>query len=272
MQQASRLRAAGKAASFGAEIGKMCFLFGDVRSPLDETLVIVEQTVHAQLAAVVDQCLHLGSLSLEHVLFLFRDDAQRQYRIHDFMEWKDNRAAAEEGEENEGDDGDDAAEEADTVARLPVSDFLTALELDAGIGDAVTAKAEALRTDKLRRHALAAQLTETMTTDEYLEYAALRQASFTYKKGKKFRDWLGISGLADSDTTDVLGFLAWEMVGLLVQASLAVRREFQSGDAAPEFAARPLRFQPDRIFDCPWQPDAREPLLPVHVREAARRI
>lgn len=48
----------------------------------------------------------------------------------------------------------------------------------------------------LQRLREADEVTRKMTREEYLEFAECRQASFTYKKIKKFRDWLNLSSMA----------------------------------------------------------------------------
>jgi transcription initiation protein SPT3 len=78
-----------------------------------------------------------------------------------------------------------------------------------------------------------------------MEYSECRQASFTYKKARKFREWLvggtsrpaslTLSNLAggsardlarlSDDTLEILGFLAYEIVQKLTEVSLAVKYE-----------------------------------------------
>ena len=68
-----------------------------------------------------------------------------------------------------------------------------------------------------------------MTQEEYIYYSECRQASFTYKKLKKFRDWVNFSSLYDTkpstDVLDVLGFLAYEMVSVLTETGIKIKRE-----------------------------------------------
>lgn len=71
-----------------------------------------------------------------------------------------------------------------------------------------------------------------MTIDEYIDYTKCREASFTYQNATKFKNWLNLIAyhhetysiqVADS-LIDVLGYLSWEMVGLVTLTSLIVRR------------------------------------------------
>ena len=99
--------------------------------------------------------------------------------------------------------------------------------------------------ETLRRLRHADLLTLSMSQAEYMEYSECRQASFTYKKARKFREWL-ICGTArpaslalatiaggtardlarlNDDTLEILGFLAYEIVQKLTEVSLAVKYE-----------------------------------------------
>lgn len=99
--------------------------------------------------------------------------------------------------------------------------------------------------ETLRRLRHADLITLSMSQSEYLEYSECRQASFTYKKARKFREWLvggtarpgclSLSTLAggnardlsrlNDDTLEILGFLAYEIVQKLTEVSLAVKYE-----------------------------------------------
>eukprot|EP00158_Paraphelidium_tribonemae_P003739 Partr_v1_DN26342_c0_g1_i2_m43123 putative Suppressor of Ty 3 homolog (S. cerevisiae) len=139
------------------------------------------------------------------------------------------------------------------------------------------------------------QITAAMNKQEYMEYAECRQASFTYKKPSRFRDWLRIdyyTGMKpNNDMLDILGFLCYEMVRTLTEQSLVVKLEMESrphseldganGNSQSEHnlvdsefldaAILGLReqFKPCSIFT---SPDERTPLSPVHVVEAYRRL
>lgn len=47
-----------------------------------------------------------------------------------------------------------------------------------------------------------------MTKEQYMDYSECRQASFTYKKAKKFRDW--VEAPMNDEIAEVLGYLSWE--------------------------------------------------------------
>lgn len=114
-----------------------------------------------------------------------------------------------------------------------------------------------------------------MTREEYMEYTACRQASFTYKKVKKFRQWFGtaINVQLNDDMVEVLGYLAWEMVGFVTQQAQQVKKQMEEGQY------RGLVQRSGGIINIKLQPhwamgkdSDKSPLLPAHIREALRRI
>jgi transcription initiation protein SPT3 len=115
-----------------------------------------------------------------------------------------------------------------------------------------------------------------MTKDEYVHYSECRQASFTYRKSKRFRDWIGMSNLIDSkpipDIIDVLGFLTFEIVATLTEEALRVKGDTEKG--SDENGSRKRR-RTDSVgerylFDGPSE--EKKPLRARHVMEAFRRL
>lgn len=68
-----------------------------------------------------------------------------------------------------------------------------------------------------------------MTREEYEHYSECRQASFTYRKAKRFREWANMAAYIDmrpnDDIIDILGFLTFEMVTTLTESALKVKKE-----------------------------------------------
>jgi transcription initiation protein SPT3 len=60
------------------------------------------------------------------------------------------------------------------------------------------------------------RITRNMDKEQYMDYSDCRQASFTYKKMKKFRDFVNLNAYIDmrpnDDILEILGFLCCEMV------------------------------------------------------------
>lgn len=118
--------------------------------------------------------------------------------------------------------------------------------------------------------------TKGMTKDEYVHYSECRQASFTYKKAKRFREWAGFGIVTDSkpndDIVDILGFLLYDVVQTLTEEALKVKKEedlkmSRNGDSD---AQSKKRKRETGLFDLPE--GERTPVTQKHVREAFRRL
>ena len=79
----------------------------------------------------------------------------------------------------------------------------------------------------LQRLKNADERTRGMTRDEYVHYSECRQASFTFRKSKRFREWAGFGTVTEAkpndDIVDILGFLTFEIVQTLTEEALKVK-------------------------------------------------
>jgi transcription initiation protein SPT3 len=89
--------------------------------------------------------------------------------------------------------------------------------------------------DSLQRLRDADEATRLMTKDEYVHYSECRQASFTFRKSKKFREFINAGAYLDvkpnDDIIDVLGFLAFEVVRELCVGAIALKNSFEEEEA-----------------------------------------
>lgn len=133
----------------------------------------------------------------------------------------------------------------------------------------------------LQRLRKADERTKAMTKEEYVTWSEYRQASFTYRKGKRFREWAGFGIVTDSkpsdDIVDILGFLTFEMVQTLTEMALKVKEQedlFKAqsggGGAADGEGSAKKRKRQQGLFDPPSE--GRTPIEPRHVQEAFRRL
>ena len=127
----------------------------------------------------------------------------------------------------------------------------------------------------LERLKLADARTRGMTKDEYVHYSECRQASFTYKKAKRFREWAGFGIVTDSkpndDVVDILGFLLYDIVQTLTEEALKVKAEedrYKARHGGSDQSKK--RKRQTGLFDP--KEEGTTPVTAKHVREAFRRL
>ena len=128
----------------------------------------------------------------------------------------------------------------------------------------------------LARLASADERTRNMTREEYVYWSDCRQASFTFRKGKRFREWAGFGTLVDAkpndDVIDILGFLTFEIVQTLTENALRVKAEkdFANRKNAKGQGEKKRKREECSLFS--MTEEGRTPVEPEHVREAFRRL
>ncbi|WWC85503.1 uncharacterized protein L201_000367 [Kwoniella dendrophila CBS 6074] len=214
---------------YTSEISQMMFVFGEVQDPLPETVRLVEDVVRGQIIEIVTRArllTHLRSsrfLSAEDLIFLIRDDRGKVNRLRTYLSWKDVRKRAKEDEERGGDvelevDGPDdktAAKGRKSMMKLPwelltpFSDYLRTLPNKQNRDDD-----DEEDEDEMQAH-----------------QDNCRQASFTYRKARRFREFVNFSAYLDvkpnDDIIDILGFLSFEMVRSLCLTALELRESLE---------------------------------------------
>ena len=150
----------------------------------------------------------------------------------------------------------------------------------------------------LKRLKKADDLTKSMDRSQYVHYSECRQASFTFKKSKKFRDWLNLTHLLDSKPSDevleTLAFLAYEIVGTLTETSIKIKRkqdkfasyirnrnknkskrnEDDDNDDSNNFISSPFVSKTAFVIAQSNDDDdaSTKPLTPIHVRDAFQKL
>jgi transcription initiation protein SPT3 len=129
----------------------------------------------------------------------------------------------------------------------------------------------------LQRLKNADERTKNMTREEYVFWSDCRQASFTFRKGKRFREWAGFGVVTESkpndDIVDILGFLTFEIVQTLTEEALKVKEaedlhKTRSGTGGDNQTKK--RKREAGLFDPPEE--GRTPIEPRHVQEGFRRL
>lgn len=235
------------------------------------------------------------------MIFLIRHDKAKVSRLRTFLSWKDVRKSAKDSDEKGGGGGDaggvddfDLTANDPTLGTGPSVGTRTNKNKKAKVGlpwdvssfyseqvpereDEEDEEEEEMNAATLQRLKQADERTKGMNAEEYLHFSECRQASFTFRKGKRFREWAGFGIVTDSkpndDIVDILGFLTYEIVTLLTEEALkvkaaedALKRE-SGGDE--EKRGRKRRREPG-LFDPPEE--ARTPVGPKHILEAYRRL
>jgi transcription initiation protein SPT3 len=128
----------------------------------------------------------------------------------------------------------------------------------------------------LQRLKKADERTKAMTKEEYVTWSEYRQASFTWRKGKRFKEWAGFGVVTDSkphdDIVDILGFLTFEIVQTLTEEALKIKEQedLVKDKTGGEQTANGKKRKIQGLFDPPSE--GRTPVEPRHIQEAFRRL
>ncbi|KAK7696236.1 hypothetical protein QCA50_000889 [Cerrena zonata] len=305
---------------YSTEISQMMFVVGEVQEPMAETVNLVEDIVRSQIIELVIQARALASrrgaryLSAEDLIFLIRHDRAKVNRLRTYLSWKDVRKHAKDSGADAGagvevetlEDGADdklASKAQKITIKLPweivniYSDVLTTDDEE----DEDDLEAHEASIQRLKE---ADDATRDMTRAEYQHYSDCRQASFTWRKAKRFREFLNLPThldlRANDDTVDIVGFLAFEMVRSLTIAGLegkkSLEEQYLREDirviSSPQLgkrkntggqggdAKRLRRDDSDDLDDSPLPvctlflppPEERTPLRPEHIQDAFARM
>ncbi|KAJ8456507.1 hypothetical protein ONZ45_g11863 [Pleurotus djamor] len=244
------------------EISQMMFVFGEVQDPVPETVNLVEDIVRSQLIELIVQARSLALrrgarwLTAEDLIFLIRHDRGKVNRLRTYLSWKDVRKHAKDS------GGDGGAVEVETLEEGDDKLAAKAQKITIKLSwEVTTIYSEVLRQsghqsddeedeDDIEAHEASIQrlkeaddATRQMTREEYQHYSDCRQASFTYRKAKRFREFLNLPPhldlKANDDTIDIVGFLAFEMVRSLTLAGLAVKKSLEEAYLREEYSNSP---------------------------------
>lgn len=231
------------------------------------------------------------------LFFLIRHDKAKTSRLKTFLSWKDVRKTAKDSDDKAGDAdaavADDAlgagdgatagaaggieiARKSKKKVRLPwdITSFFTEQPPEADDDD--DDEEEEMNAASLLRLEQSDSRTKGMTKDEYLHYSECRQASFTYKKSKRFREWAGFGIITDGkpndDVVDILGFLLYDNVQTITEEALKVKAEedkLRSRHGSTTMESK-KRKREAGLFD--RAEETSSPVTLRHVREAFRRL
>ena len=304
---------------YRVEIQQMMFVSGEINDPPVETTSLIEDIVRGQVIEILlqsNKTAHLrGSRSIlpEDVIFLIRHDKAKVNRLRTYLSWKDLRKNAKDqdasagvasGTGNPGAGGEDDLKKAGggekdekdggNMMKVKKSQIKLPWELQFMFNehplennddnDDMDEDEREANIVTLKRLKMADDRTRNMTKEEYVHWSDCRQASFTFRKNKRFKDWSGISQLTEGkphdDVIDILGFLTFEIVCSLTETALKIKQREQvlqtqkdksqqssQDNTNFEFASSTLH-RKKRLFDGPE--NVINPLKPRHIEEAWR--
>lgn len=296
----------------------MMFVSGESVDPPVETTSLIEDIVRGQVIEILLQSTKTAnargtkSIAPEDVIFIIRHDRAKVNRLRTYLSWKDVRKNAKDQEaggtesfmENEagaagpggaggaagGANGTGAGGDSKMLAltkykkskiRLPWELQFMFLEQHletAEESEQVDDEEKAATIASLKRLKMADDRTRNMTRQEYEHWSDCRQASFTFRKAKRFREWAQIALLCDSrpndDVIDILGFLTFEIVCFLTEEAMVIKnseeRILQSKRSAQEQQQKETIRKRKYLFDKP--DEFAKPIMPHHIEEAWRRL
>jgi transcription initiation protein SPT3 len=293
---------------------KMMFVSGETVEPSAEVTAMVEQIVQQQVQEMLKQCNELAtrrgsrSISTDDLMFLIRHDKPKLARLRHFLQWKDVRKNVKDADDRGGGGGDanvDVPPEGEALAGTAgvpgtgpnvelkknkkarvdlvwdVPSFFN--EQVPPRDDEEDEEEEEMNLATLQRLKYADERTKDMSREDYMHWSECRQASFTFRKGRRFREWAGFGVVTDTkpndDIIDILGFLTFEIVQTLTEEALKVKqaedlykkafgtdkKEAENGPNNPK-----KRKREPGLFD--WPEEEKDPVQCAHIREGFRRL
>ncbi|KAI3406978.2 SPT3 [Candida oxycetoniae] len=252
------------------------------------------------------------SIAPEDVIFLIRHDKAKVNRLRTYLSWKDVRKNAKDqegggteslleggaggagegngagGAANGGTPGSQGANDSSKMlSRYKKSKIRLPWELQfmfseqhletAEESEQVDEEEKAATIASLKRLKMADDRTRNMTREEYVHWAECRQASFTFRKAKRFREWAQMAQLCDSrpndDVIDILGFLTFEIVCSLTEEAMNIKNSEDKLTQIQREKNMEQKKQPKKrkyLFDKP--DELASPIMPYHIEEAWRRL
>ncbi|PGH11015.1 hypothetical protein AJ80_07291 [Polytolypa hystricis UAMH7299] len=292
-------------ADFANCIRKMMFVSGETAEPSVETTTLIEEIVRSQVIEMLTRSTALAarrgvrSISTDDLIFLIRHDKAKVSRLKTFLSWKDVRKNVKDSDDKGADAADFAGDDplagagvagpSDVAAKPKNKRAKVGLPWDLNNlysvqlperEDEEDEEEEEQNYATLQRLANADERTKHMTREEYVFWSDCRQASFTFRKAKRFREWAGFGVVTDSkpndDIVDILGFLTFEIVQTLTEESLKVKeqedrgKKGRGGSEDGTEGKNKKRKRETGLFDPPEE--GRTPIEPRHIHEAYRKL
>jgi transcription initiation protein SPT3 len=226
------------------------------------------------------------------LIFLIRQDIAKVSRLRTFLSWKDVRKNVKDSDDKGGEvdvgTGDEPVAAGaggpavvDTAKKNKKAKVGLPWEVPSFYNQEVPERDDEEDEDEeemnfatLQRLKKADERTKAMTKEEYVTWSEYRQASFTFRKGKRFKEWAGFGVVTDSkpndDIVDILGFLTFEIVQTLTEEALKIKEQEDLGKDKSGGEQQGKKRKLTGLFDPPSE--GRTPVEPRHIQEAFRRL
>jgi transcription initiation protein SPT3 len=254
--------------------------------------------IHAnarQLRTCTENAARRGSKSIatDDLIFLIRHDQAKVSRLRTFLSWKDVRKNVRDSDDKGGETDIGTGDEpvgavagpgpvGDAAKKNKKAKVGLPWEVPSLYNQGVPEREDEEDEDEedmnyatLQRLRKADERTKAMTKEEYVTWSEYRQASFTFRKGKRFKEWAGFGVVTDSkpndDIVDILGFLTFEIVQTLTEEALKIKEQedlYKEKNGVEEQGNK--RKAPSGLFDPPSE--GKTPVEPRHIQEAFRRL
>lgn len=224
------------------EIKSMLYALGDTRTPSHTISVLIEKIVYTNINRLLTLAFTIKSyrcakqLSVEDICFVIRHSKFKFKRALASITYKELRKKINEDLED---------------VEITEEDVRFDWIIERGSSN------EGIDTEYFNRLKRIDELTSKMSIQEYLEFTECRQASFTYRKHKKFKEFIGLNERIKDEVIDVLGVICFEMVANIVEEGLKIKKQRKKSRALEV-----------GLFDSLSQ----EGLNENEVKEACRRI
>jgi len=274
----------------------MMYVSGETAEASPETTGMIEEIVRQQVIEMLRQCTEQASrrgsksIATDDLIFLIRHDVAKVSRLRTFLSWKDVRKNVKDSDDKgaEPDIGGtdepggptagpvvaEAKKNKKTKVGLPweVPSFYSQEVPERE--DEEDEDEEEMNYATLQRLKKADERTKIMTKEEYVTWSEYRQASFTFRKTKRFKEWAGFGVVTDSkpndDIVDILGFLTFEIVQTLTEEALKIKEQEDLGKAVAGGEQAGKKRKAQGLFNPPSE--GRTPVEPRHIQEAFRRL
>ncbi|KAI5170862.1 transcription initiation protein SPT3 [Nematocida sp. LUAm3] len=184
-----------EAQNYQMEIQAMMYACGDVRTPDKASSMYLEQLVHVQMKVILEKAYEVSrvrgtkQIGIEELVFVLRKNPCRVKKLSSYIVFKEVRNKVNKEVVTLG---------ASKERKLKYS----------WLPKRIYENIEQLKD----RMSLIDRMTENMSKEEYLDFTECRQASFTFRKTKRFREFLNTEYKIKDEVIDALGFIAYEIV------------------------------------------------------------